>query len=137
MRESHNAFPPARPAKITTVSLLLLCGGLVTQSFASAENKADALLAKMTLDEKIGQMTQVDSAALKNKDDVQKYFLGSLLSGGGSDPPHHDNTAAAWADFYDEFQSPALKTRLKIPIIYGIDAVHGHNNVDGAVVFPH
>ena len=104
---------------------------------ATVEAQVDDLLGRMTLDEKIGQMTQVDSAALKDKHDVQRYFLGSVLSGGGSDPPNHNNTADAWADFYDEFQSQALKTRLKIPIIYGIDAVHGHNNVDGAVVFPH
>ena len=99
--------------------------------------KVDALLKQMTLDEKIGQMTQVDSAALTKKGDVEKYFLGSVLSGGGSDPPKKDNTAQAWANFYDGFQKEALKTRLKIPIIYGIDAMHGHSNIDGAVIFPH
>jgi beta-glucosidase len=67
---------------------------------------------------------------------VQKYFLGSVLSGGASDPPN-GNTARDWLDFATEFQKPALQTRLKIPLIYGIDAVHGHNNVDGAVIFPH
>jgi beta-glucosidase len=104
---------------------------------AAIRAKADSLLAQMTLDEKFGQMTQVDSDALKDKGDVAKYFLGSVLSGGGSDPPNHDNSAAAWADFHDAFQKEAMKTRLKIPILYGIDAVHGHNNVDGAVIFPH
>ncbi len=89
----------------------------------------------MTLDEKIGQMTQADMDALKNKSDVKKYFLGSVLSGGSSDPP--DITAKGWLKATDEFQSWALKTRLKIPILYGIDAVHGHNNVQGAVMFPH
>lgn len=122
---------------IITLSCAIEQASAADDQAAAVEAKVDDLLKQMTLDEKIGQMTQVDSAALKNKDDVQKYFLGSVLSGGTSDPPNHDNTAAAWADFYDEFQSPALKTRLKIPIIYGIDAVHGHNNVDGAVVFPH
>jgi beta-glucosidase len=82
-------------------------------------------------------MTQVDTSALSDKDDVRKYCLGSVLSGGGSDPPNKDNSAAAWANFHDEFQAQALKTRLKIPIIFGIDAVHGHNNVDRAVIFPH
>jgi beta-glucosidase len=104
---------------------------------SALDAKVDQLLQQMTLDEKIGQMTQVDSDALKNKSDVQKYFLGSVLSGGGSDPPNHDNTAKSWAEFYDGFQSEALKTRLKIPLIYGIDAVHGHSNIDGAVIFPH
>jgi beta-glucosidase len=90
----------------------------------------------MTLDEKIGQMVQVDSAVLKDKADVQKYFLGSVLSGGNSDPDT-GNTAQDWLKFVNSFQTYALQTRLKIPLIYGIDAVHGHNNIDGATVFPH
>jgi beta-glucosidase len=102
---------------------------------ASPATDADALLARMTLEEKIGQMVQVDSAALKEKADVKKYFLGSVLSGGGSDPA--DNSPATWKKFAEEFQTQALATRLKIPLLYGIDAVHGHNNVDGAVIFPH
>jgi beta-glucosidase len=97
--------------------------------------KVEALLRSMTLDEKIGQMTQVDMKALKDKAHIQKYSLGSMLSGGDSDPP--DITAAGWAKAYDEYQTWGLKTRLKIPLLYGIDAVHGHNNVDGAVIFPH
>jgi beta-glucosidase len=68
--------------------------------------------------------------------DIQRYFLGSVLSGGGSDPSP-DNSAGSWLKLSSEVQSWALKTRLKIPLIYGIDAVHGHNNVDGAVIFPH
>jgi beta-glucosidase len=98
--------------------------------------QVDALLARMTLDEKIGQMVQVNSGALKDKADVQKYFLGSVLSGGDADPPA-GNTARDWLNFVTEFQNQALQTRLKIPLIYGIDAVHGHNNIDGAVIFPH
>ncbi|HEV7927878.1 MAG TPA: glycoside hydrolase family 3 N-terminal domain-containing protein [Verrucomicrobiae bacterium] len=94
-----------------------------------------ALLAQMTLDEKIGQMTQADSEALKDKSGVQKYFLGSVLSGGGHAPAEND--AKGWLKSCDEFRSWALKTRLKIPLLYGVDAVHGHNNVDGAVIFPH
>ncbi|HEY2761463.1 MAG TPA: glycoside hydrolase family 3 protein, partial [Pirellulales bacterium] len=112
-------------------------GSTATASGANIDVKVDALLKQMTLDEKIGQMTQVDSAALTKKGDVEKYFLGSVLSGGGSDPPKKDNTAQAWANFYDGFQKEAMKTRLKIPIIYGIDAMHGHSNIDGAVIFPH
>ena len=105
--------------------------------FSEHDKQVDALLAQMTLDEKIGQMVQVDSSALKdNVTDVQKYFLGSVLSGGASDPPN-GNTVRDWLDFATEFQKPALQTRLKIPLIYGIDAVHGHNNIDGAVIFPH
>jgi beta-glucosidase len=104
--------------------------------FSEQDPKADALLAQMTLDEKIGQMVQVDSSALKDKADVQKYFLGSVLSGGSSDPDT-GNTAQDWLKFVNSFQTYALQTRLKIPLLYGIDAVHGHNNIDGATIFPH
>jgi beta-glucosidase len=89
----------------------------------------------MTLDEKVGQMTQAERGALRRETDIRDYFLGSVLSGGGSAPP--DKTAPGWAEMYDRYQSIALQTRLRIPLIYGIDAVHGHNNVVGAVVFPH
>ena len=104
--------------------------------FTGHDQQVNALLAQMTLDEKIGQMVQVDCAALKDKGDVNKYFLGSVLSGGNSDPDT-GNTAQDWLNFVTKFQEQALQTRLKIPIIYGVDAVHGHNNVDGAVIFPH
>ena len=104
--------------------------------FSEHDQQVDALLAQMTLDEKIGQMVQVDCAALKDKSDVQKYFLGSVLSGGNSDPDT-GNTAPDWLNFVTQFQNQARQTRLKIPLIYGIDAVHGHNNIDGATIFPH
>lgn len=93
------------------------------------------ILDKMTLEEKVGQMTQVDYRYLKNKADIKKYFIGSLLSGGGATPP--TNQPSSWLELYNNFQNEALSTRLKIPLIYGIDAVHGHNNVFGATMFPH
>jgi beta-glucosidase len=102
----------------------------------SYDGKVRELLSQMTLEEKIGQMTQAEQDALKDVNDIQKYFLGSLLSGGGSDPKA-GNSLNAWTDMYDRYQAHALKTRLAIPIIYGVDAVHGHNNVLGAVNFPH
>ncbi|HLX59826.1 MAG TPA: glycoside hydrolase family 3 N-terminal domain-containing protein [Planctomycetota bacterium] len=106
--------------------------------FTSFDAQAKALLAKMTLDEKVGQMCQPDQSALKNPDDIEKYFLGSLLSGGGSGPKKkEDYTLAGWTDMVDGYQKHALKTRLAIPLIYGVDAVHGHNNIPGATVFPH
>jgi beta-glucosidase len=107
-----------------------------TPLFSQHDKQVDALLAQMTLDEKIGQMVQVDSSALKDKAAVQKYFLGSVLSGGSSDPAD-GNSVQSWLKFVSEFQNQALQTRLKIPLIYGIDAVHGHNNIDGATIFPH
>jgi len=93
------------------------------------------LMSKMTLDEKIGQMTQPDQQFLKDITDIQKYHVGSLLSGGDSDPKA-GNTLRDWTEMVDRYQSEALKTRLHIPLLYGIDAVHGHNNVLGAVIFP-
>lgn len=101
----------------------------------SIDDKVESLLQQMTLDEKVGQMTQVDRAYLKSIEDIKTYFLGSLLSGGGSAPD--ENSPQGWADMYDGYQNIALQTRLKIPLIYGIDAVHGHNNVKSAVIFPH
>jgi beta-glucosidase len=99
------------------------------------DKEVNALLAKMTIDEKIGQMTQADSNALTNRADVARYFLGSVLSGGDSDPA--DNLPGTWRAMVDDFQGQALQTRLRIPLLYGIDAVHGHNNVLGAVILPH
>jgi len=101
----------------------------------SVSERVNSLLSQMSLEEKIGQMTQAERGALQNITDIKTYFLGSLLSGGGSAPS--TNSAQAWADMYDYFQNFALQTRLKIPLIYGIDAVHGHNNVFGATIFPH
>ena len=99
--------------------------------------QVNELLTAMTLEEKIGQMTQPEyGPMLADSDDIRKYFIGSVLSGGDSDP-REGNGLETWTDLYDSVQSEALKTRLGIPILYGIDAVHGHNNVHGAVIFPH
>ncbi|MEW9548249.1 glycoside hydrolase family 3 N-terminal domain-containing protein [Nonomuraea sp. NPDC050783] len=92
------------------------------------------LMSRMSLDDKLGQMTQAERASASTAD-VTTYRLGSVLSGGGSAPS--PNTAASWADMYDRFQNAALATPLGIPILYGVDAVHGHNNVVGATLFPH
>jgi beta-glucosidase len=103
--------------------------------FVSFDDRVDELLAQMTLDEKIGQMTQPDQEFLEDVDHVREYMVGSLLSGGGSDPA--TNSFADWRALYEMYQSKALETRLGIPLLYGIDAVHGHSNVIDAVVFPH
>jgi beta-glucosidase len=106
------------------------------KKLSSFDGRVREILKQMTLDEKIGQMTQADQSALKDIADIDRYFLGSLLSGGDSDPKA-GNSLRDWAEMYDRYQSEALKTRLAIPLLYGVDAVHGHNNVIGAVVFPH
>ena len=120
------------PSTSLVAMAMMCCGTLVADPVS---NQVDKLLSQMTLEEKIGQMTEVDMNGLKDKADIQKYFLGSMLSGGDSDPA--DITARGWLTACQEYQGWALKTRLRIPLIYGIDAVHGHNNVDGAVIFPH
>ncbi|MDA3850781.1 MAG: glycoside hydrolase family 3 C-terminal domain-containing protein [Spirochaetaceae bacterium] len=102
---------------------------------ASPEDRARDLLQYMTLDEKLGQMTQIDKRHFYEEEDIAIYQIGSILSGGGAAPS--PNTPESWADMYDGFQRIAMSTRLAIPMIYGIDAVHGHNNVYGAVIFPH
>lgn len=93
------------------------------------------LLSRMSLAEKVGQMTQAERNALRAPGDIAGYALGSLLSGGGSVPT--PNTPAAWAAMVDAYQLRAQATRHQIPLIYGVDAVHGHNNVIGATIMPH
>ncbi len=115
--------------------VLLLCIAFTFSSEESIEEKVEKLLSQMTLEEKIGQMTQVDSSYLSDPEDVKRYFIGSVLSGGNSGPSNP--TPKNWADYVDRFQYYALQTRLKIPILYGIDAVHGNAKVYSAVVFPH
>jgi beta-glucosidase len=94
------------------------------------------LLGRMTLAEKVGQMTQTERQRVDADPTlITTWNLGSILSGGGSTPA--ENTPVAWADMVDRFQKAALATRLHIPMIYGIDAVHGDANMYGATVFPH
>jgi beta-glucosidase len=92
------------------------------------------LLARMTLAEKIGQMTQVENRSISPAE-VTQHAIGSVLSGGGGNPD--PNTPETWAAMVRDYQQAALETRLGIPLLYGADAVHGHNNVRGAVIFPH
>src|SRR5450755_3682535 len=128
--------------RIAAVVGLAALGCLIAASpsdsskFSTYDPQANALLAKMTLDEKVGQMTQPDQLFLKSDSDIAKYFLGSVLSGGDSDPKE-GNSLEAWTNLVDRYQKRALETRLSIPLLYGVDAVHGHNNVLGAVMFPH
>jgi beta-glucosidase len=104
--------------------------------FTAYDAQAKALLAQMTLDEKIGQMIQAEIVEPNKLSDIETYFIGSLLNGGTRDPIE-GNSVGAWTNLYDTAQKHALKTRLAIPLLYGIDAVHGHSNVLDAVIFPH
>jgi beta-glucosidase len=144
-RLKRRLLAAAGVAGLTMVAATISAGGLDRQADAdrpayrnprlTVAQRVDDLLARMTLDEKVGQMTQPDHSFLKSPDDVGRYFVGSVLSGGSSEIP--DISAAGWAVFTDGLQKRALATRLGIPLLYGVDAVHGHNNVRGAVIFPH
>ena len=99
----------------------------------SVDDRVEALLAQMTLAEKIGQMTQAEKGSI-TPEDVSRYFIGSVLSGGGGSPPR--NTPEDWLAMVSGFQEAALSTRLGIPLLYGVDAVHGTAAVVDATVFP-
>ncbi|MDP5273977.1 beta-glucosidase family protein [Chengkuizengella axinellae] len=112
--------------------------------------RVEDLLSRMTLEEKAGQMTQVNVTKLQGSSEwdagplndewlvktFKDYHVGSVLSGGGTTPV--SNEPKLWAEMTNEIQKSAIEnSRLGIPIIYGVDAVHGHNNVIGATIFPH
>jgi beta-glucosidase len=126
---------------VSIVCTLLVFGsgcqnGNTAKQFKAYDSQAKELLSKMTLDEKVGQMIQAECSGLKDPADIELFFLGSVLSGGGADP-QLGNSLQAWTEMVDGFQQRAMTTRLKIPLLYGVDAVHGHNNVLGAIIFPH
>jgi beta-glucosidase len=102
----------------------------------SFDGQVQKFLSQLTLAEKVGQMTQPDQMYLRDLNDLQKYHLGSLLSGGDSDPKT-GNDFHSWRELYNHYQARAVKTNPRIPILYGVDDVHGHSNVIGATVFPH
>lgn len=99
------------------------------------EERITLLMNAMTIEEKAYQMVQSEQANI-NTTQITETNIGSVLSGGGS-APSTGNTAKDWADYVNGLKEAALNSRLGIPLLYGIDAVHGHNNVTGATVFPH
>jgi beta-glucosidase len=109
-------------------------GAAYRQADLPVADRVEDLLARMSLAEKIGQMTLVEKGSIR-VDDIAPRYIGALLSGGGGYPD--PNTPQSWANMVDGFQEYALESHLGIPLLYGVDAVHGHNNVFGAVIFPH
>ena len=98
------------------------------------EDKIEALLGRMTLEEKIGQMSQVRHFNDISGDDIKTKFIGSVIH---TDGPAPGKTAKEWQAKFRKLQEQALSTRLAIPLLLGVDAVHGHNTFDGATIFPH
>ena len=99
------------------------------------EARVADLLGRMTLEEKLGQMALIEKGSI-DPAGVERHGIGAVLSGGGGYPTG-DNTVAGWTAMVRAYQDAALRTRLAIPVLYGVDAVHGHANLAGAVVFPH
>lgn len=98
------------------------------------EQKVDSLLALMTLDEKIGQMTQVRHFDDITDEDIATKFIGSVIHTQGPNP---GNDAVGWQERFIALQKKALSTRLGIPLLFGVDAIHGQNTFEGATIFPH
>lgn len=107
-------------------------------SDARTEAFVEAILARMTVEEKVGQLIQADIAAI-TPDQLAQYPLGSILAGGNSSPGGDERASPqAWVDLARAFRAAvAARPGARVPLIYGIDAVHGHNNVVGATIFPH
>ena len=101
------------------------------------EAAIDDILARMTLEQKVGQMIQADISSVKPADLV-RYPLGSILAGGNSGPYGNERASAAkWAQLVGEFRAASRKAGIGIPVLFGVDAVHGHSNLPGATIFPH
>lgn len=126
--------PPAAAAEATAAATVTAAMPDYHDASLPLETRVTAILSRMTLAEKVGQMTQVEKNSIEPAA-VRDYFIGSVLSGGGGSP--RTNTAAGWAAMVSAYQQAAQQTRLGIPILYGADAVHGHGNLYGATLFPH
>ncbi|TKD52069.1 glycoside hydrolase family 3 N-terminal domain-containing protein, partial [Sphingomonas baiyangensis] len=107
---------------------------------AAVEARVEALLRAMSLEQKVGQVVQGDIASL-TPEDVHRYHLGSVLNGGNSTPSGAYNAPAPkWLALADAFHAASMRpngTLPRIPVMWGSDAVHGHNNIVGATLFPH
>tara|TARA_B100000809_G_scaffold77865_2_gene75731 strand:+ start:34178 stop:35983 length:1806 start_codon:yes stop_codon:yes gene_type:complete len=104
------------------------------EEMAAIEVKVDSLLSLMTLEEKIGQMSQVRHFDDIIDTDITNKFIGSVIHTQGKNP---GKTAKKWQNRFEVLQKKALETRLKIPLLFGVDAVHGQNTFEGATIFPH
>jgi len=119
---------------IVLVMVFSSIGNNLVKAEPNIETRVENLLSTMTLEQKVGQMLQPDTRSITPQE-VKENYIGSILSGGGASPST-GNTAQDWANRLDAYQEAAI-TGYGIPLLYGVDAVHGHNNVLNATIFPH
>ena len=124
---------PDEPAVEIATQILPTAASSSSSEKEVVDQQIDDMVGQMTLDEKIGQMTQVERLCI-NDGAIRKYFIGSVFSGGGSSPAPND--PQAWVNMIAEFQEEALSTRMGIPVIYGLDSIHGIGTLYGATIFP-
>jgi beta-glucosidase len=162
MRNFEEMFRRAMLASAASMLLLAGCGPLATQRGPgeaapdaaladwpehhspipldpAMEQRIAKIVAGMTLEQKVGQMTQADIRSI-TPDEVRRYYVGSVLNGGGAWPDMDKHaTPAEWVALSDAYYTASMTTDMKVPapVIWGTDAVHGHNNVVGATLFPH
>ena len=106
-------------------------------SSAQTEAAITVLMEQMTLEQKVGQLIQADISAITPAD-LKSFPLGSILAGGNSGPGGNERASAAqWRDMVAQFHAASRASGAKIPILFGVDAVHGHSNLPGATIFPH
>lgn len=121
---------------ITDKTELLKARAVWMNSGRTIDERVNALLSAMTLEEKAAQMVQPEQNSDITPELAGEYSVGSVLSGGGS-APESGNSPKDWANRVNAYKKAALNSRLGIPLIYGVDGVHGHNNVRDTVIFPH
>ncbi len=137
-----------RSKAVLCVLLLALLAGCAGSGGAARSDRpdragagchgADDCLARMTLAEKAGQMIQLQNAFLDDPRDLARLGIGAMLSAGDDGGPRGGgNDAAAWAGMVEGYQRAALRSRLRVPLLYGADAVHGMSGITGSVIFPH
>ena len=137
---SATAPAPAQPTQAIVHPDLWPQANWPYKKEAATEARIAAVIARMTIEEKVGQVIQADIASV-TPDDARKYHLGSILNGGNSAPDNDEFAPAAkWLALADSFYDASVDKsggRTAIPIIWGTDAVHGHSNIVGATLFPH
>jgi len=139
-----------RPRVVLCVAVALLAPGasaaptwpraaIPATTDPALETRVRSIVAGMTLEQKVGQMTQADIRSI-TPDDVRRYYIGSVLNGGGAWPSMNMHSSVDdWLKLSDAYYRASMSTdmKVKVPVIWGTDAVHGHNNVYGATLFPH